>query len=299
MNTNAGSGTHQLTLLPDGKVLVVASNTSYYYLTCSVCSVSGTTVTGGTMYLIGNERSSTGTSTTLLPDGKVFVAHSYDNKYQLAGKILTISGTTVTSGGDFILSETNGSAYGASVQVLPSDKVFISHVGSSDNNLYGMICGVNSKQSTITAGTDIVLTGNAYPATSSILLPDGDVCIAYKKKDDNAISAMICTISDTVVTPGTDVDLGSTCPTAFSAFGLQNGNIFIPHATVTNYYLYGQIFGIDEVNNIVTNGVLVPTYETQVRPATSLPCAGVAKTSGEGGDETEHKDVVSVYVNNV
>jgi hypothetical protein len=77
---------------------------------------------------------------------------------------------------------------------------------------------------------------------------------------------------------------------------MESDNVLIIHREGSSYYLHAQVFGIDEANNKPTTSVSIPIYEIQVRPATSLPCNGVASTSGEGGDDTGHKDIVSVYV---
>ena len=73
---------------------------------------------------------------------------------------------------------------------------------------------------------------------------------------------------------------------------------------IESYYVYaGENISagdfVEFVNGVagkVNAGQIIETsYETQVRRATSVPCNGVAKTSGIGGDETGHEDLVSIY----
>lgn len=305
LHSSGTTNFHQLILLSDGKFMVFyADNSASYALSCAVCSVSGKTVTGGTFKKIDTVQNSGATiSPTLLPDGKVFVAHQHGN-YTLAGTILTISGTTISNGTITSLSAISNSGTEISALTLPSGKVFIAHSNTSGSDyLYGMICTISG--TTITAGTDILLkdTTNSAYKISAVLLPDGKVFVAHSESTLYYLNGMICTISDTTITAGTDVSLIPVQQAGFyfSACLLQSGNVFIAHSSYIsdNRHFYAQIFGVDESNNVPTNQVSTPTYEIQVRPATTLPCNGVAKTSGEGGDKIGHKDIVSVYVNNV
>ena len=293
---------HELILLSDGKFMVFyADGSSSDALAGTVCSVSGTTVTGGTFTTISTmANSGNAISPTLLHDGKVFVAHRQGYE-RLAGTILTVSGTTISKGTTTILSEAGYSGYEVSAQTLPSGKVFIAHsFNASYYYLYGMICSVSG--TSITAGTDTVLkeASNSGRYISTAVLPDGKVFVGHSESSTNYLNGMICSISDATITAGTDVSLipVQLAGFYFSTCLLQSGNIFIAHASYIsdNRHFYAQIFGIDEENNIPTNQIAIPTYETQVRPATTLPCNGVAKSSGEGGDSTSHNQQVSIYV---
>ena len=75
---------------------------------------------------------------------------------------------------------------------------------------------------------------------------------------------------------------------------------------IQGYYVYaGENISagdfVEFVNGVagkVNAGQIIETsYETQVRRATSVPCNGVAKTSGIGGDETAHNEQVKVVQN--
>ncbi len=48
--------------------------------------------------------------------------------------------------------------------------------------------------------------------------------------------------------------------------------------------------------SVITEQTKVANYEEQVRPATTLQCAGLAQTQGTGGNDTAHNQQVSIYV---
>lgn len=65
---------------------------------------------------------------------------------------------------------------------------------------------------------------------------------------------------------------------------------------IEDYYVYaGEKVEKGDFVELLTGSNGAET-ETQVRKATALPCAGVAKTSGVGGDETGHNQKVKIYV---
>lgn len=276
-------------------------STNYNRLYGVVATVSGTTITAGTdTQLSTTQKTSSCTSTVSLSANKVFIAHSYDstNMY-LYGMVCTVSGTTISHGTDTALQKNTWAGGTISAEALDGNRVFIAHTYDSYSGLWGMVCTISG--TSVTAGTDTTISSltNAEKIVSTILLKNGNVFIAHSLNNTSGYSlgGIVCQINGTIITHGTDVILNSNGATgnAISSVLLDNGNIFIAHSYGSSFYLYAQIFGIDEANNIPTNNVTLTEYETQVRPATSLPCNGVASTSGVGGDSTGHKDMVSVY----
>ena len=346
-------------LLSDGNVFIANSRGGSYYLDCNLVSINGTTIT----YLKGKQLSTTSNtgsaiSTQLLPNGKVFIAHSRDGIYYLYGMIVTINGTSITHGTDTQLSTTTYAGAGISTQLLSNGNIFIAHSYDENYKLYGMVVTING--TSITAGTDTQLsntTGKIMRISAQLLL-NGNIFIAWGRVSDYAIFyGTVATINGTSITAGTDTSISGTVDIAITAdnstqllpngnvlvvFGagsgylcgiiamisgtvitwntvtrlntdviaysgyltvstqlLSNGNIFVAHLhTGGEYYLYSQIFGIDEENNVPTNQIKVPTYETQVRKTTTSKFDGIAKTSGVGGTSTAHNQQVSIYTLN-
>ena len=81
-------------------------------------------------------------SMCLLPNGNVFVVHSYDTFYQLYGMVVTISDTTITQGIDTALKSENMSGYTISAIML-GECVFISHNNGYDYYLNAQIFGID------------------------------------------------------------------------------------------------------------------------------------------------------------
>lgn len=297
-NDNAGHAISTIPLTND-RVFISHCNGTAFHLYGIVCTITGTTITIGTdVSLDGVEYSGLCVSVTELENNKAFVAHNDGGAYYLSAMICTISGTTISKGTDTALvSGYEHCGDYISAVTLKNTKVFIAHSRGSSYYLNALVCTINN--TTITPGTDYALDSTNFESEgiSTVVLPSGQVFISHR---DNSqyLGGIVCTINNTTITNGGDKTLSSNkFQGTTTSSVLINDNIFIAH----NYdkderYLYAQIFGIDETNNVPTNNVTTIKYETQVRPATSLPCNGVAKTSGTGGDSTGHKDIVSVYI---
>lgn len=297
-------------LLPNGNVFIshgyTASGTAQLYGV--VCKIDGTTMTfGQTLRLSDVSYSGVPTSSLLLPNGNVFIAHGGYSNQCLYGMIVSISDTTITVGSDTQLSNVDFTGSSISMCLLPNGNVFIAHSYSSSNHLYGIVVAING--TTVTKGADTTLfTGVANAegseGFSTCLLPNNKVFIAHRygwNASDTYLKGLIITVSNTTITKGEVVLLNNTSRAGYytSALLLSDGVIFVAHSIGANYSLQAQLFGVDETNNIPTNKVqvpaIVPVYETQVRKALAGQFDGVAKTSGIGGDSTGHKDLVSIW----
>lgn len=286
--TNAGKGM-STSLLSSNKVFVTYNYSSSYRLYGVVCTISGTTVTVGTsLQLSSVSNSGYHHSTLSLSNSKVFIAHSYNSSYYLYGMVCTISGTTITVGTDTAINSSNTySAFGEksiSTTLLLNGDIFIAHgIGSSTRELYGVVCSVSN--TTISKGTDTLLNDVDYTAieVSALTLPNGNVFIAHGY-NNNFLYGIVCSVSNKTITKGTDTKLSEVSNSGghLSALLLKE-NIFIAHSYDSNYYLYAQIWGVDETNNVPTKNVTTTKYETQVRKVTTSDIYGVAKTSGMGG----------------
>ena len=307
--TSSGLSSQQLsskysvssTVLKNGNVFVAHSYASSALLRGIVCSVNGTTITAGTDTVLSSEtHSGYFIETCLTQDGNVFVAHSYASSRYLYGIVCPVEGTTITAGTDKALVAIDSAGNQISMCLLENGKIFIAHCWGRSICLYGIICTVTN--TTITRGTSTQLStldsvGNVI---SVGLLDNGDVFIAHSNSDYYYLYGMVCSVNNTTITSKTDVALCETQYTGEQITTLMLGTrIFIAHSYSSNRNLYGQIWNVDKSTDIVTNEIAITTHEIQVRPATSLPCNGVAKSSGEGGDSTGHKDVVSVYISDV
>lgn len=286
--------------LDENRVFIAHSyNESNYYLYGIVCTISGTEITYGTDKAIVSSTNAGHTiATQLLDNGNVFIVHSRATSYYLYGIICTISGTTISKGTDTKLSSTHTS-FAISTEKLDSGDIFIAHSdGSTSPTLYGVVCIISD--TTITAGIDTQLSSADYAGAeiSPHLLNNGKILILHNLYNTSYyLYGMMVNVDGTTITVETDTQLSTESYTGrvISSILLNNGTIFTAHNYGSSYYLYAQIFGIDYENNMPTNNVVAIEYETQVRKVTTGQFDGVAKTSGEGGDNTGHKDVVSIY----
>ena len=303
-NTEDAGTVTSVEVLESGNVFVAYNYSGY--IRGIVCTISGTTIAKGTATTLVSGNSYVGKviSTTLLPNDNVFIAHSFSSSYYLYGIVITVSGTTMTVGTDTAIISTEAqTGYHMSTSLLPNGNIFVAHSGGGSYALYGIIVAVSDK--TITFGTDTAInSGIEYTGyrMSTVVLPNGDVFIAHSFSAGSSthmyLYGIICFINETTITKGTETLLNNSNKYVggqISSVLLSNNSVFVAHSSDSSYYLYAQIWGIDEVNNIPTNVITIPTYETQVRKTTTSQFDGIAKTSGVGGDNTGHKDLVSIY----
>lgn len=275
-----------------------------------VVTTSGTTITTGTDTVLVSSGVSESISTCLLSNGNVFIAHSLTSgKYYLYGIVCSVNGTTITKGTDTAINNsTQYTGVRISTCLLPNGNVFIAHgVGATTDTaplrLYGVVCKVSG--TTISKGTDTQLSSIMYTGEiiSLCVLNNEKVLIVHSHSGSvsRCLYGMVVKINGTTITAGNDIELASSKYSGYAiSSAMLNGKIFVAHTLdSTNYYLYAQVWGIDETNNVPTNNISVEKitteYETQVRKVTTPQFDGIAKTEGIGGDETGHKDIVSIW----
>ena len=292
-STNQTGNPQSVTTIDTNKVLIAHNNNDILYGV--VCEFSGTGISVGTDTQLSTSIScQVYVSSTTIINNKVFIVYDGTNSYSLYAMVVTISGTTITAGTETLLSGSyNG--YINSVVKLDDTHFFVAHNQSTSHYLYAMICIINN--TSITAGTDTALDtqNSSAQRINTVLINPNEVFLTHSHTQNQFyLCARVCKISGTSILQSSRKTLINE---AYSAHGvstvLVNGNIFIAHSYSSNRFLYAQIFGIQ--NNLPTNQVLVNQYETQVRKATTSDIYGVAKTGGEGGDSTGHKDIIRVY----
>ncbi len=226
-------------LIDDDKVFVAHAgqpSSHTYNLYGIVCTISGTTITAGTDTLLctGMQSFNTDISVLLLENNKVFIAHSNEYFNCLYGIVCTISETTITAGTDTQLSSIDDSGSLISAVLIDNNKVLVAHNNTKNNAcLHGIICTIS--ETTITAGTDTQLSTNNftsssdYNAISAVLIDDNKVFIAHAGKSNNNLYGIICTISGTTITAGTDTQLNSNNPVIepLSAVLIDDNKVFI------------------------------------------------------------------------
>ena len=154
--TNNNAHSLSVVTLKNGNVFIVHSNYDKAPLYGLVCEINGTTITVVTETQIGTAAyGSWGTvtmtsSSVLLDNGDVFVAHNYGSGsyvQHLYGVIVTINGTTITAGTDTALDTAEDQGCKISAKKLNNGNVFIAH-GSGSSYLYAMVCTISETKIT-------------------------------------------------------------------------------------------------------------------------------------------------------
>ena len=156
-------------------------NGDYQYLYGIVCSINGTTITHGidTALVTSAYYAGTAISTCLLPDGNIFIAHSYGSGFPLYGIIVTVSGTSITKNTDTQLSSESLSGRVLSTVLLSNGNVFIAHSQTSGSyHLYAQIFGIDEANNIPTNNVVITeyeqqVTLATEPPFNGIALSDG------------------------------------------------------------------------------------------------------------------------------
>ena len=303
VSSSSGSALVTKTIaLQNGNVIVLHeyTSTSYYicYASAVVCTVSDTSISAGTSTTIsGYVDGGDAINGLLLPNGDVFYIHSGTSDLVMYAGILVINGTTFTNK---ITEQSTGYYYkatkNASLALLPNGNIFL----TCANNSYYLIARILTiLESSISTGTVYTLNSSSnsgYLPTAIINAPKNRVIITHRYSSTFCI---VCEVNEKVITFGTDTQIVAAVgyqPVVIRSLALSNNTMIC----FTNYnsYIGAQIFAIDEQNNIVTTNVVGTDYEIQVHKVITGQFEGVAKTSGVGGDNTGHKDIVKVYQSN-
>lgn len=233
--------------LDNNRVFVAHSYGSDYHLYGVVLNINGATISAGTDVALNTVLySGYAIDTLLLPDGRVFIAHSYNGNYSPYATVVSIDGTTIAIDISQELDGTDRGGYVLSAELLPNGNVFIAHSRGTDLDLYAMVVSINGN--TLTVGSDTSLNGTNKTgyAISTCLLPNGNVFVAHCYGSSYTLYGIVCTISGTTISKGTDTSLVNSqyAGSEISAISLDNGKVFIAHCYGSNHYLYGIVCSV-------------------------------------------------------
>lgn len=299
-------------LLPTGKIFIAHCYSSSYYIHGKVISINDTTITAGTgTALAATKDAGQVIDTTVLDNGNVFIAHSYTSDLFLNGVVCSIDDTTITPGEDVVLLQEKNASF-CSIETLRNGRVFIAHK-DSNYDIYGMICNIT--ELTITKRTDTLIANLLTPArigtiaTNYIYTEVFDkecVFVVYPGDTKYSMYAHTVEINGDTITEAWfttyELDDVNNLALSLSTTILHHGIIFIAHPYGDLNYLYGLLTSVvydikndkHDINNIPGH-VFAFDYETQVRKVTTEQFDGVAKTSGIGGNDTGHNDLVRIW----
>lgn len=272
LSTTDGNAGYRISVvkLSSDKVFIAHSYGASMYLYGMVCTINDTTITKGTDTQLNSAKQyGYFISAVALSENKVFIAGAYNSSsYYLYAIVCTINGTTITKGSITSLSSTTHTGDYINVTALSDSKVFIAHSYSTAEYLYGMVCTISG--TTITQGNDTQLSTivNAGFAISAVALSDNKVFIAHGYGSDIYLYGMICTISGTTITAGTDKKISEIGSAGMAISTVLTGEdaVFIAHSCATNaaYDLYGVICTINETSIVVGTDTLLVSAGTDV-----------------------------------
>ncbi len=154
---------------------------------------------------------------------------------------------------DVKLSNSEYAGRAISAVALSNNKVFIAHSSGSYVYLYGMICTIS--ENTIIVETDMLLSENCAEGQgiSAVVLSSNKVFVAYGDRSSCYLHGIVCIISGTKITTGTDTTLNSNMGSGkpVSVVALDSNKVFIAYSYSS--YLCGMVCTIS--GTTITSGV--------------------------------------------
>lgn len=269
---------------------VVSTSTSYGMKAC-VLTVNGTTLSKATIQTV-EVNAHNSLSLLKLSNNSAFLAYG-DNATTTAGaRVLTTSGTTVTTNTEYTVA--NYKPIELTASLVSANTILIALANSS--RIGGAVVATVSGTS-ITVGTEYIFNNNeTVEDISSCKTSDNKCFISFSDRQNSYYGiGIIATISGKNITFGNKYIIEEIFMKSLNVVSKNDSSVLVIYANGTNSY-YGEVKMLNVADTTISDNLVFSNYETQVRPATALPCKGVAKTSGEGGDSTGHKDIVSVHL---
>lgn len=299
-DSTSGNIQTNLELVEPNKVVVFTGYNTNGYLYGTVSTISGTTITKGSLYSINTSKyAGIFQDSTILSDGRIAIVHSYSGSYHLACSIVSITDKVITVGFSVTIEATSNNGQNIAVSSLPGgDNRILVTYNNASNIVCAKICKVNASNITLGTAVSIGSVSNTsdYQFYPSIPLANGSAMVFYTSTTSFQLYSAYCSISSMTITLGKNQLLNENAYTGLCVrpLMLANGSILLSHRNASSY-LSGRLYCFDTTEQFLVTTISIPAYETQVRKVTTPKFDGVAKTKGIGGDNTEHNDLVSIW----
>jgi hypothetical protein len=199
---NSGTTSNISTTLIDSTHVLVAyrDGGNSGYGTVGILTVSETTVTIGTEYVF-NSAKTYDVSAILIDSTHVLVVYDDGgNSDYGTAQILTISGTTMTVGTEYVFNSADTSSISATL--IDSTHVLVTYMDAGNSN-YGTAQILTISETSINTNTEYVFNSGVTSYISSTLIDSTHVLVAYKDVgNSNYGTAQVLTISGTTITAG-------------------------------------------------------------------------------------------------
>lgn len=232
--------------LDENRAVVFWCASSVYYAVV-ITRVKDDDIVVGEVNTLSVSGATTSFSAVALDSGRIALAHGPNARIA----ICTVSGTTVTDISDTVVSSTfavqsRTDRGGSSIAALSSSTVVV--VGKYSSTLYGVACSISG--STVTAGTSTQLcTINPSGNYASVQKLSGSSFFVSHTANNNSAGykpyGVVCTVSGTSITPGTNTIINDTASTVsystLCSVALSSNTVFVQWGNSTDGALYGVI----------------------------------------------------------
>lgn len=269
-----------------------ASTSSSYGLKACVLTLNGTTLTASTILNVQTSRQ-TYQSLCKLSSSRALISYGDTDDSTGSSRVLTISGTSVSTSSKYDFATVSVSFKTSCL--ISSNKVLIIYMRTNSTGYASVIATISSND-TITFGSTYTIDNSyeVYPK-SSCLVETNKILVSFNENGTNNCLQILNVSGTSVISNGDKYILGAGRYHIDTVLMQENRVVTIYNSTDTTNHGNSQVLGISE-NTISNNIKIIDTvYETQVRKTTTSQFDGIAKTSGVGGDNTGHKDLVSIY----
>jgi hypothetical protein len=242
--------------------------------TARVLEISGTTISASGSNLVFNTSSSSVTSVAKLETNKALVGYRADGGSSGQATVLSVSGTTITAGTNFVYQAT-GNADNTSIEILSSSKGFVAYSNGS-NDFFGTAIVLSISGTTITAGLSFVFNNGSTSRINAKLINLKDIVISFRDSSNSGFGTLVTlNINDTLIT--------LTSRFFFSVGIVESDLIVLNNSKVLLAYRNSSVSNRGYANAITITKKIVNTTAEKV--------FGLAKTGGAAASTIE------VYVN--
>lgn len=262
--------THEAVVVVSSTKFGVLTKDSSAFLSLTLCTVSGTTITPGVQTLVAAEGVAyTNVDACTIGTDKIAIAWDRDDILKLVA--VTISGTTPTFGAVISLI-TNGNAHASNVKANGTDAFVVSHTGTATTMNQVTACTVSG--TTITAGTPVTWYTSGANATARggyyenlILIATNTFLITFK--NTNSLDGLVCSI---VTISGTTPTVNTTYSVPYTSAG--TGVSIWTNTAGSDYVIYDDALN---ATRITISGTVVTFvyYAQDVVTGASVLCSNV------------------------
>jgi hypothetical protein len=242
--------------------------------TARVLEISGTTISASGSNLVFNTSSSSVTSVAKLETNKALVSYRADGGSSGQATVLSVSGTTITAGTNFVYQAT-GNADQNSTAILSSSKGFVAYV-NGENDFFGTARVLSISGTTITAGLSFVFNNGTIQHPNAKTIDSNNVVISFSDSSNSNFATLVTlNINDTLI--------GLTSRFVFNVGVFESDLIVLNASKVLFAYRNLTVSNRGYANAITITKKIVNTTAEKV--------FGLAKTGGAAASTIE------VYVN--